>query len=278
MVFVGLPKQQWAANQWRSRGLPPHVSAYLAGLRGDPRRVAARLFNMADADAHHTAVLVCPDMVRLDNIAFDALPDVLEAIFDGRIPDCDRTNLTGRHLFICTHGVRDKCCAKFGFGAVRSIRRTLEADQHLADTHAVWETSHLVGDRFAGTGIVYPEGRMFGRLDEESADGWLRAISKGEIDFTKYRGSVFLPPKHQVVEAELLRHLWTIGDFDRLRIMDTNREDMIRFEVLQEKSRERTGFAMLRPRTFRVQATCKQVDDGVYGDKTTWWVEQIHWD
>lgn len=55
-------------------------------------------------------------------------------------------------VFVCVHGQRDTCCAKFGY-AVFSELKIYE--------QAVRQCSHLGGDRFAANMIVFPDGDCF---------------------------------------------------------------------------------------------------------------------
>ncbi len=70
-------------------------------------------------------------------------------------------------LLLCTHGTRDRCCAKLGGGLYRELR------EDLPDAVRLWRTSHTGGHRFAPTGITFPEGLMWAGLDREVALGVL---------------------------------------------------------------------------------------------------------
>ncbi|RAK52496.1 sucrase ferredoxin [Phenylobacterium deserti] len=105
-------------------------------------------------------------------------------------------------LAVCTHGTRDRCCAKWGF-AVFSAARDLHA-AGLSPFEPI-QCSHLGGDRFAATGVFFPSGSMYAHLD--SAD--LRAMAQGEaagrLTPELYRGRVFEPALTQVLRAGLAR-------------------------------------------------------------------------
>src|SRR4029077_12254138 len=61
-------------------------------------------------------------------------------------------------VLVCTHGRHDACCAERGrprAAAMSALRRD-----------AVWECSHLGGDRFAGNVLVLPEGLGYGQVTE----------------------------------------------------------------------------------------------------------------
>jgi (2Fe-2S) ferredoxin len=62
---------------------------------------------------------------------------------------------------VCTHARHDQCCAVRG----RPVVEALAA----AHPELTWECSHLGGDRFAATMIVFPEGLLYGRVTADDA-------------------------------------------------------------------------------------------------------------
>ncbi len=60
----------------------------------------------------------------------------------------------GPFLVVCTHGKRDRCCAKFGRPLYDAVREQAEED-------TVWQASHVGGDRFAGNLVSLPRGPLF---------------------------------------------------------------------------------------------------------------------
>src|SRR5262249_33076889 len=59
---------------------------------------------------------------------------------------------------VCTDGVHDKCCAKFGLRTYKCLRAKFGGN--------VWESSHVGGDRFAANLVCFPHGLFFGRVLE----------------------------------------------------------------------------------------------------------------
>jgi hypothetical protein len=58
---------------------------------------------------------------------------------------------------VCAHGRHDRCCATRG--------RTVAAILRRGDPEAVWECSHIGGDRFAATMLLLPHGINYGWAD-----------------------------------------------------------------------------------------------------------------
>lgn len=136
----------------------------------------------------------------------DRLAATLEALADGagleehRVPCADGL----RDILVCTHGARDACCGKFGYGLFREFAGLV---QKLGTDHVpvrVWRSSHLGGHRFAPTILDLPSGRMFGRLaagDAEAVLGGGAALAHRLAAI--YRGRCALPEPVQIAEREL---------------------------------------------------------------------------
>ena len=99
-------------------------------------------------------------------------------------------------LLVCTHGVRDRCCARYG----QALCRELNAN---ADPEWLWQASHVGGDRFAGNLVCLPEGLYFGRVDPPSVRGVLDAYLLGNIDLGLYRGRSCYSFPVQAAEARV---------------------------------------------------------------------------
>ena len=82
---------------------------------------------------------------------------------------------------VCTHGKRDRCCAKFGRPLYDRLRAETESEW-------VWQSTHVGGDRFAGNVVCLPEGLYYGRVDEGDVRALLNAHAAGEIWLEGYRG------------------------------------------------------------------------------------------
>ncbi len=99
-------------------------------------------------------------------------------------------------VLVCTHGRKDVCCAVEG----RPVAAVLE--DHWGS--AVWETTHLGGDRFAANVAVLPEGDMYGRLDVSNAPGVFGDHLAGRVRLDHWRGRSTWPPAVQAAVGRLL--------------------------------------------------------------------------
>jgi hypothetical protein len=86
----------------------------------------------------------------------------------------------GPLVLVCTHGRRDRCCSRHGAAVYARAR------EELGD--AVWQCTHVGGDRFAGNLVCLPEGLYFGHLDAGATTQVLREYTAGRIEPAHYRG------------------------------------------------------------------------------------------
>jgi len=97
---------------------------------------------------------------------------------------------------VCTHGKRDRCCAKNG-------RPLYDALRSEADTDWVWQSTHVGGDRFAGNVVAFPQALYYGRVEPGDAAGLLRSHAEGRIDLELYRGRAAFSFQVQAAEQRV---------------------------------------------------------------------------
>ena len=93
---------------------------------------------------------------------------------------------------VCTHGRHDACCAIRGRPIADSLARQ-RGD-------AVWECSHVGGDRFAANLLALPHGLYYGRVDATSAAEVAYAHERGEVLSSLLRGRTTFPPVAQAAQ------------------------------------------------------------------------------
>lgn len=119
----------------------------------------------------------------------------------------DLPDPTTEPLFlVCTHGRKDVCCAIDG--------RVVAAVLDDALPGAVWETTHLGGDRFSGNVVILPEGSQYGRLDGDNAPQVVLDHIDGRVDLDRWRGRCSWHPAAQVAVHDLL------GSGAEMRLVD----------------------------------------------------------
>ncbi|MGB9178113.1 MAG: sucrase ferredoxin [Pyrinomonadaceae bacterium] len=112
---------------------------------------------------------------------------------------------------VCTHGKRDKCCAKFGYALYKSLRA-------VAGTR-VWQSSHVGGDRFAANLICFPHGLFYAHVTEESGQQLVNEYEEGRLSLDNYRGRACYPSPIQAAEFFVRSQSGLMGVGD-LRFLD----------------------------------------------------------
>src|ERR1041384_5679553 len=117
-------------------------------------------------------------------------------------------------FLVCTHGRRDKCCAKFGYLLYKNLRAGGEAH--------VWQSSHVGGDRFAANLVCFPHGLFYAHVTDTDAQSILKAYRERRLLLDKFRGRACYP--HAVQAAEyFVRAESDITGLDDLRLLARER-------------------------------------------------------
>ena len=117
-----------------------------------------------------------------------------------------------RPLFlVCTHGKHDPCCARRG-------RPLFDALAEQVEEEAVWQTTHIGGDRFAGNLLCLSRGVYYGRVERKDAGRVLDAHLDGTIELEHYRGRSCHSFAAQAVERDIRERTGLLG-LDDLRLV-----------------------------------------------------------
>ena len=121
----------------------------------------------------------------------------LAAVAAGRAPGFG-SPLAGPLVLVCTHGRHNVCCAAAG----APLARLLGA--RFGD--AVWETTHLGGDRYAANLACLPHGLYYGAMDDKRATAAVEAYARGEVALERFRGRAGLSEPAQAAEHFVREH------------------------------------------------------------------------
>lgn len=151
------------------------------GLRAEERR-GQRSWRWAVVDAR-------PGREEIRWGAVDDPRDLLGIPLDGSAGTADPRPVYA----VCSHARHDQCCAVRGRPVVAAL-----AAEHPEET---WECSHLGGDRFAATMIVFPHGLLYGAVPAGEALTVVARHAAGRIDPRYLRGRTSLSTVAQAAEA-----------------------------------------------------------------------------
>jgi Sucrase/ferredoxin-like len=111
--------------------------------------------------------------------------------------------LADRLLLVCAHGRRNACCARTGAPLARALT------DRFGD--AVWETTHVGGDRFAANLVCLPHGLYYGNLGIEDGIAAATGYDAGEVRLDHYRGRAGLSEPAQAAEHFLRSATGAVG-------------------------------------------------------------------
>jgi hypothetical protein len=198
----------WAGKAYAGAELPPLVRQHLDGALAAVPRSRLQLVRRPDhlPTAGLALYLVRVEPEGAETLAFRLssyeallgldLAGLLQGTAAGPKP------LRSRPLYlVCTHGTRDRCCARWGMPVYEALRDAL-------GTELVWQSDHLGGHRFAANVLALPHGLAFGRLGPEDVPALVAARARGELpELRFYRGRCAYGPAQQAAEWFLLDDL-----------------------------------------------------------------------
>jgi hypothetical protein len=189
ILLVRWPKGGWGRNLAVAPDMPPKLAAAIEGARADGWRVS--LIDRKGEGRGRYRMLLYPERLTR-TVATHELVGAVEALRAG-----DRAGWTAQDrpvLTACTHGKKDRCCAKFGFKAYKAL-----AAEAGPDGPEVWEATHLGGCRLSGSALALPGMRKYGRLRPEDAPALLADEAAGRPWLPGWRGPSHLEPEAQAV-------------------------------------------------------------------------------
>jgi hypothetical protein len=203
-VFAGRLKEQLTAQL----AALPHARLLLVKRPQRDRGERVRIFFGAT-----------PERGRwLRTLELDGHPDLLDVDVTAALRDAELGEPVGHPLLlVCTHGIRDRCCARYG----QALCRELHAH---ADPDWLWQASHVGGDRFAGNLVCLPDGLYFGRVEPHRVRPLLGDYLAGRIDMALYRGRSCYSFAVQAAEARV-REDTGLNGLDDLRLVSLRRAE-----------------------------------------------------
>jgi hypothetical protein len=188
----------WGKDALGSSRLSPAVKSHLSDLlKTIPRSRLLFVKQHARPDGHFNFFVVRareqrPYVVELTLTDYEDLRGVnVAAIAAG---DSTEGGVLMRDplYLVCTHGRRDKCCAKFGYALYKSLRERAGA--------SVWQSSHVGGDRFAANLLCFPHGLFYARATELSGAHIVEEYGRGRVVLENYRGRACYSQQLQAAE------------------------------------------------------------------------------
>jgi hypothetical protein len=177
----------WGLKAFDESAIPKAVKTHLTGvLKSVPRSRVLLIKQTRKVSGPLTLFVVrsresSSSILKFEFFAYEQLLDLdLASALTGGSPS-GATPWEDPVFLVCTHGKRDKCCAKFGIPIYKTIKT-------LVGEPLVWQCSHVGGDRFAANVICFPDGIFYGHVTEESAKLIAEEYYERRIVLTNFRG------------------------------------------------------------------------------------------
>jgi hypothetical protein len=187
----------WSPDPLRGSMLDDSVKSHLGELLSAPR---SRLLFIRRPRSHHHGLFCYTALTReREPEIFVRQLEQHEDLLGLDLFGADPGEPLDHPLFaVCTHGKRDRCCARYGRPLYDAV-----ADQ--VDRDWVWQCTHVGGDRFAGNLVCFPEGLYFGRVGLGEVWPLLDDYLAGKIYLDRYRGRCCYPFAVQAAEETVRR-------------------------------------------------------------------------
>lgn len=201
--------RSWSRKAVEGAEFPPGVGEHLRALMGAVAGLRIQLIRRPDRDPDQNGHRVYTASAASGQVFVREVQTLGEVLSIG--PDVFGATdipagmgLSAEPLvLVCTHGRRDRCCARHGTALFS------ELDRH--DGLDLWQTSHLGGHRFAPTLLVLPSTVCYGRVGMTEVPQMIDAIRNDRIwSLDRYRGRTRYPTVAQVAEhwVRAERGLW----------------------------------------------------------------------
>lgn len=271
-LLLSWPISRWSKTFNQAKDMTTDEVVAIAALASAGRRINL-IDRKSQSTTTHRAYLMPEsrafDVPRAQLVAFLSAVDAGHSLADWEVSD-----IPDSVVLCCTHGKKDRCCAKFGNASYKALTAAAETRP---DAIEIWQSTHLGGCRLATSILVFPQARKYGRVDADMANAFLDAESKDRPFLPCYRGDRLLSPQQQVAEVAIRQHLaqqhiWP----DRLEPeSDTDLDGSRKSTTLRWRCGKESGqlSVLLVPETVQRFGTCTAMDEGEEpGVHTTWQV------
>lgn len=260
-LLISWPRSKWTRSARRASDMSDAVSELLDRLAKQGLRV--NLIDRREDRERSHRIFLMPE-----NQSYRVLPEQLPEFLEQLLAGAQEPGEPLNHplLLCCTHGQKDRCCAKFGFQAYKALAESAQQEEL---PFSVWESSHLGGCRLAASAVVMPSMRKYGRISPEHALPLLQSELKGRPYLPCLRGEAELSPLQQVARIAAMEALaatapdaeleilseetlagerecatarlvlrWRVGETEGLLRVKCREEELIRFDTCADVDAE----------------------------------------
>lgn len=273
-LLVSWPRGRWSRSLRLAVDMPDELTAAIEGVVSEGRRVNLIHRRQQPAGVHRLFLMPERQMFDLDRCQ---LPAFLAALRNRESLTSWRPRpVHGSLLLCCTHGRKDKCCAKFGYGTYKALAAAAESRGLPFD---VWESTHLGGCRLAASAMVFPALRKYGRIEAADVEPLLASEAGNRPYLPCYRGDSTLTPVQQCAEVAALEWLESREPGARIWLDEPIGEDPGNMAEVRVHWRKASNGGELRircqVRELLRHDTCADFDKGEATPSKVWTVTGI---
>ncbi len=204
-LLLSWPRSKWQRNLRQASDMPEALLTALHALPDEGRRV--NLIHRREQSERHHRVFLMPERQAFD-IPRDTLGDFIAALRRGDDLAAWQPETVERSLVLCcTHGKKDKCCAKFASPPTRPWPRRY-ANATCLRGLGEYPSG---GCRLAASALLLPQLRKYGRIGDDDVLPLLESEARGRPYLPCYRGDSRLTPHQQCAQVAALEWLAAQG-------------------------------------------------------------------
>ncbi|MCE8020036.1 sucrase ferredoxin [Halomonas sp. MCCC 1A11036] len=273
-LLLSWPRAKWRRSLRQASDMSEEVSTRLEAIAEEGRRVNL-IHRRSQPEECHRLYLM-PENRRYE-VSRNELSTFLVALQRGApLAQWEIDPPAGSLLLCCTHGKKDKCCAKFGYAAYKALATAVDLYELPFE---VWESTHLGGCRLAASAVVFPTLRKYGRINDEDVLSLLESEMANRPYLPCYRGDSRLSPIQQCAQVAALEWLAARGIHGEVSVAQpSNEQESSRWWLaVHWQSGSDTGRLAVycEPRMIQRYDTCADLAAGPPAASQVWVATQV---
>lgn len=256
-LLLSWPRAKWTRNLRHAKDMDTSLVDALDALAAQGRRV--NLVQQPGMATHRHSLILMPERRRFSIPRAELLAFLSAWQTNAPLDEWEDSPLHHDMLLCCTHGKKDKCCAKFGYRTYKALAQTIADHQLPFD---VWESSHLGGCRLAASLIFLSPIRKYGRIDPAQALPLLESEARGERYLPGYRGNSAFTAAQQCAEVALLEHVSTPSHQPTLTLLNDEGDEQERITLWRVSNMSTPMVVHCRASTIMRIDTCSDLEQG----------------
>lgn len=258
-LLISWPRPKWLRSMRHANDMSAELKQSLDAMAESGLRI--NLVQRPGMNKYRHQVFLMPERQRF-SVEREQLASFITALQAGRcLAQWQQPPLENDLVLCCTHGKKDKCCAKYGYQTYKALAQIV-ADHQLP--FEVWESSHLGGCRLAASIVILPKVRKYGRISPTQVLPFLRAETMGLRYLPGYRGDSQFTPAQQCSQLAALNYLSSDECQPQLMLIEDKGDEHERAMRWQWQNGQTQGQVDVHCQAITIMRvdTCSDLDQG----------------